>query len=77
MTFPEAVAHLAGKPAPSEKPTRPRPPAASQPAKAPESPARQASGLPLADALKLVEEAAARLWTPEGADALAYLRAVD
>ena len=37
-------------------------------------PAKQASGLPLADALKLVEEAAARLWTPEGADALAYLR---
>ncbi len=30
--------------------------------------------MPLADALKLVEEAAARLWTPEGADALAYLR---
>jgi hypothetical protein len=30
--------------------------------------------LPLADALKLVEDAAAALWTPEGVDALAYLR---
>jgi DNA primase len=73
-TFPEAVAYLAGKPTPSGKPTRPRPPAASQPAKAPERPAKQSSGLPPADALKLVEDAAARLWTPEGADALAYLR---
>jgi len=30
--------------------------------------------LPLADGLKLVEEAAGRLWTPEGGEALAYLR---
>jgi hypothetical protein len=30
--------------------------------------------LPLADALSLVTEAAGRLWTPEGADALKYLR---
>jgi DNA primase len=73
-TFPEAVAHLAGKPAPSGKPARPRPPAASQPVKAPERPTAKPSGLPVADALKLVEEAAARLRTPEGADALAYLR---
>ena len=77
VTFPEAVRWLAeqvGILPPSGKPTRPRPPAASPPANAPEQPARQASGLPLADALKLVEDAAARLWTPEGADALAYLR---
>ena len=51
----------------------------------PEAPGRQprqgrwhppepASGLPLADALQLVEDAAERLWTPEGADALAYLK---
>ena len=73
-TFPEAVAHLAGKPAPSGKPTHPRPPAASPPVKTAAGPAKQSSGLPLADALKLVEEAAARLWTPEGGDALAYLR---
>ena len=73
-TFPEPVAHLAGKPAPSGKPTRPRPLAASPPGKAAASPAKEASGLPLADALKLVEEAAARIWTPEGGDALAYLR---
>ena len=30
--------------------------------------------MPLADALQLVEDAAARLWTPEGADALDYLQ---
>jgi hypothetical protein len=29
--------------------------------------------MPEADALALVEAAAARLWTPEGADALVYL----
>jgi DNA primase len=73
-TFPEAVAHLAGKPAPSGKPAHPRPPAASPPVKPAAGPVKQSSGLPLADALKLVEEAAARLWTPEGGDALAYLR---
>ena len=48
----------------------------------PEAPGRQArqdpwppkkpSGLPLADALKLVEDAAGRLWTPEGDAALDY-----
>ena len=54
-------------------PTRPRPPAAS-PSKAPEKPARQSSGLPLADALALVEDAASRIWTPEGRIALEYLR---
>ena len=32
------------------------------------------SGLPEADALALVGGAADRLWTPEGADALRYLR---
>jgi hypothetical protein len=29
--------------------------------------------LPLTDALALVNEAAGRLWTPEGTDALSYL----
>ena len=33
--------------------------------------------MPEADALALVEAAAARLWTPEGADALAYLTGPD
>jgi CHC2 zinc finger/Toprim-like len=73
-TFPEAVAHLAGKPAPEGKPTHPRPAAASPPVKPAAGPVKQSSGLPLADAQKLVEEAAARLWTPEGGEALAYLR---
>jgi hypothetical protein len=44
------------------------------PAKAPERPAVQSSVLPLPDAVKLVEDAEKRLWTPEGANALAYLR---
>jgi DNA primase len=73
-SFPEAVAHLAGKSIPSDGSTRPRPPAGSKSVKAPECHAKRSSGLPLADALKLVEEAAARIWTPEGGDALAYLR---
>jgi len=36
-------------------------------------PPPEPSGLPEADALALVEAAAARLWSPEGVDALAYL----
>jgi CHC2 zinc finger len=72
--FPEATAFLAGKPAPLGKPICPRPLATSQPVKPPESPAKQSSGLSLADALKLVEDAARLIWTPDGQDALAYLR---
>jgi hypothetical protein len=72
-TFPEAVAYLTGKPAPSGKPIRPRPPTAS-PAKTPDRPPDPPSGLPLADALALVQDAAGRLWTPEESDALAYLK---
>ncbi len=62
-SFPEAVAYLTDGPTPTRKPatrTEPKPP--------PES-----SGLPEADALALVEDAAARLWSPEGVEALAYL----
>jgi hypothetical protein len=69
MSFPEAVAYLTGRPAPTLpgkgtcKPTaRPASPPPSEP-----------SGLTEADALALVEAAAARLWTPDGASALAYL----
>ncbi len=47
---------------------------AGTPCKAARTPAEQFSGLPLADASKLVEDAAVRIWTPEGADALAYLK---
>jgi DNA primase len=74
LTFPEAVAYLAGKPGPSGKPNSPRSPTASEPGKALGCSARKSSGLPLADAVKLVEDSAGRLWTPEGADALDYLR---
>jgi DNA primase len=84
VTFPEAVRQLAeqagivapsGKPAPwGGKPIRPRPPAAGMPAKAAGRPPDNTSGLPLADALKLVEDSRKRLWTPEGLPALKYLR---
>jgi hypothetical protein len=85
VAFPEAVAFLTGVPAPSGRPAppgqnpkpprefgfcpgRPRP-SIKPPADAPTEP----KGMPEADALALVEAAAARLWTPEGRDALAYL----
>jgi DNA primase len=57
----EIVAELAGIVAPSGRSTGTFP--------RPEVP----SGLPPADALSLVTEAALRLWTPEGIEALAYL----
>jgi hypothetical protein len=69
MSFPEAIAYLTGGPAPARPAKAPTRPVASP------EPARTAgpSGLPEADAVALVEAAAARLWTPEGALALAYL----
>jgi DNA primase len=84
LTFPEAIRWLAEQAGavptsnrpfpPSAGSARPRPPAARPPVKAPENLARQSSGLPLVDALKLVEDAVKRIWTPEGAAALAYLK---
>ena len=66
-TFPEALAYLTGGPTPTRKaPTSPAPKPKPKPPPDP-------SGLPEADALALVEDSAARLWTPEGADPLAYL----
>ena len=53
-------------------PGRPRPPIKS-PTRPPADASAGPSGMPEADALTLVEAAAARLWTPEGRDALAYL----
>jgi hypothetical protein len=64
MTFPEAVAALTGRPAPSGT-RRHRPTPKPEPRPTPD---------PEADALALVESAAARLWTPEGTEAVAYLR---
>ncbi|AMV38783.1 CHC2 zinc finger domain-containing protein [Planctomyces sp. SH-PL62] len=72
-TFPEAVRRVAelsgllpsgGSHRPMLRPT---------PAKAPARPSERPSGLPPADALALVKDAARRLWEPEGAAALAYL----
>jgi hypothetical protein len=81
--FPEAVrivSELAGIIAPSGMTTRPcsRSPAmatttASKPAKSVSPPPEQSSGLPMDEASSLVREAATRLWTPEGTEALAYL----
>jgi len=76
VSFPEAVrwlAEQAGIVPASRNSTRPRPPAA-KPGKAPAAAPDTPSGLPVADALSLVTEAAGRLWTPEGAKALAYLK---
>ena len=67
LSFPEAIARLTGGLVPSPT-TRPRP--AHEPRPGP--PARP-SGLPLADALALVVASEARLWSPEGSEALAYL----
>lgn len=72
-TFPEALAFLTGGPAltrpgnaPAKAPNRPL-------VKPPAEPPSEPSGLPEADALALVGAAAARLWSPEGVDALSYL----
>ena len=67
LTFPEALAYLTGGPTPTRK-------AATSPATRPApKPPPESSGMTEADALPLVEAAAVRLWSPEGADALAYL----
>jgi hypothetical protein len=67
LMFPEAIAFLTSRPNAERKaPARPaKPPVSDHPA--------EPSGLPVADALALVDAAAARLWSPEGSDAIAYL----
>ena len=72
MTFPEAKAYLTGTPAPSGK-TRPRPRPAPRPEAKPEAAPPRPEGMTPEAALALVTEAAARLWSPEGSEALAYL----
>lgn len=76
------LAEQAGIAAPSIAPARPtrsgpatRPPGttAGPPVRAAEKPPDGPKGLAPNDALALVDEAAARLWTPEGAAALGYL----
>ncbi len=74
VAFPEAVrtvTELAGIVASSV--TSPSASTRNATAKAASPHAERPSGLPLADALDLVTEAARRLWEPEGAEALAYL----
>ena len=79
VAFPEAVrivAELSGIVPPSGASPRPRPPAsptASKPEKPPARPPEGPSGLPLDEASTLVTEAAGRLWTPKGTEAVAYL----
>ena len=84
LTFPEAVRWLAEQA--GIVPVEPPPPREAEPPEAPgrwppqgrlKAPPEQPSGLPLADALKLVEEAAARLWTPEGGTPWTISGAVD
>lgn len=75
LTFPEAKQRLAamfgfdGGPG-IEAPPRRR----LAPPKAPEKPPSEPSGLPREDAERVVKEAVAALWGPEGREALAYLR---
>ncbi len=66
MNFPDAVAELTGRAA-TRGPARARPDPPARPV--PDPP----KGLLEAEALALVEGAEARLWTPEGAEALGYL----
>jgi hypothetical protein len=68
-SFPEAVAHLTGGPMPGRTGKAPARPVAKPVPPPPPNP----SGLPESDALALVTEAAARLWSPEGLRALNYL----
>lgn len=65
LKFAEAVAHLTGGSIDARK-------ALTRPATKPKPPP-QPSGMPEVNALALVEDSSARLWTPEGANALAYL----
>ena len=69
LSFPEALARLTGRSSASgtARP-RPRPKARPEP-KPPEGP----KGLPESDALAIVVKSEARLWSPEGSEALAYL----
>ena len=70
MGFIDALRHLAGEPSARR---RPRPELAPAPRRIPEPEARP-SGIPEADAAPLVEDASRRLWSPEGAEAIDYLR---
>jgi hypothetical protein len=79
------VAELAGMVAPSTAPARMRPPIrpgaarpsmphAGPPGKAARSPPNGPAGLDCPEAERLVADASERLWRPEGATALAYLK---
>jgi hypothetical protein len=70
MTFPEAVSYLTGGPA---LPWIARPRRKSFPRTEAAPPPDRPKGMPEADALALVREAAARLWSLDGSDALAHL----
>lgn len=72
-TFPEAVRRVAELCGLATWEASPRKPTVPRPAKAPPRPPERPSGLPPADAQALAEDAARRLWQPEGAAALAYL----
>ena len=59
---------------PTGRPARPSMPTGPPPVRAAVSPPDGPTGLPPADALSMVDEAAVRLWEPSGSEALAYLR---
>lgn len=71
-TFPEAVRRLAETcGVDAEAAPRPGP---TKPVATPPRPVERPSGLPATDALRLVEDAAARIWTAEGREGLGHLR---
>lgn len=81
-TFPEAVAYLTGQPIPSGSPARrpvgpartPIPDPARPPDPADGKPPERPRGMVRVRAERLVAEASERIWKPEGAQGLAYLR---
>ena len=72
-TFPEALAFLVGGKPLSGSSRRPAPRSKSKPPPAPAGPV----GMTPEAAVALVAESSDRLWSPEGADALAYLMGAD
>ncbi len=72
-TFPEAVRFVAAVCGLGDSGGAFRAPTPKGTVKAPKPPPARSSGLPADQALALVREAAERLWTTEGTEALAYL----
>ncbi|WP_165249798.1 CHC2 zinc finger domain-containing protein [Paludisphaera soli] len=73
-TFPAAVRRVVELCGLATWEASPHTPIVPRPVKAPDRPQERPSGLSPADALALVEDAAERLWSPNGVEAIVYLR---